>query len=376
MIVSADFYDALRENGFEFFTGVPDSLLKDLCAFITDNVSATNHVISANEGSAVAMAVGYHLATGRLPVVYLQNSGMGNAVNPLLSLADPAVYGVPILFIVGWRGEPGVPDEPQHVTQGRLMTRMLDALELKYDIVDSRTQDISAVLRGASARMKAEAASHVLLVRKNTFEPYRMRQPEETSPLPGREAALERVVAALGEHDLVVATTGMTSRELFEIRERNQQGHQKDFLTVGSMGHCSQIALGIAQQVPRCHVFCLDGDGAVIMHMGGLAIIGAQQPANFRHIVLNNGAHDSVGGQPTVGRTVDFCGIARACGYAAAESVSSLDAIASAVSRMRNTSGPCLLEIVVRKGARKDLGRPTTSPRKNMEDFMRALGDA
>jgi phosphonopyruvate decarboxylase len=374
VIQPADFYEALRTHGLTFFTGVPDSLLKHLCAFITDHVPSDHHVINANEGSAVALAAGYHLATGRIPVVYLQNSGTGNVINPLLSLADPAVYGIPILFIIGWRGEPGVPDEPQHAAQGRVMRDLLRSLGLEHDLIDGDTENVAGIVRSACERMTSTRRSHVMLVRKNAFAPYALRSQTVTSFPLTREQALQSVLAVLEPHDLIVSTTGMGSREVFELRERLQQGHDGDFLTVGSMGHCSQIAMGLAQHQPARQVFCLDGDGAVIMHMGSLAIIGTQRPQNFKHIVINNGAHDSVGGQPTVAFDIDLCAIARGCGYRSAERASTPEDITTAVRRLRETAGPVMLEIRVNKSSRADLGRPTKTPLESKLAFMKALG--
>jgi phosphonopyruvate decarboxylase len=374
VIQPADFYEALRTHGLTFFTGVPDSLLKDLCAFITDHVPRDHHVINANEGSAVGLAAGYHLATGQIPVVYLQNSGTGNVINPLLSLADPAVYGIPILFIIGWRGEPGVPDEPQHVAQGRAMRDLLRSLGVEHDLIDGGTENIAEIVRSASERMTSTRRSHVVLVRKNTFAPYALRSQTVTSFPLTSEQALQTVLAVLEQQDLIVSTTGMISREVFELRERQQQGHDADFLTVGSMGHCSQIAMGLAQHQPARQVFCLDGDGAVLMHMGSLAIIGTQGPQNFKHIVINNGAHNSVGGQPTAALDIDLCAIARGCGYRSAERATTSEDIGTAVRRLRKTAGPGMVEIRVNKRSRADLGRPTKTPLESKLAFMKALG--
>jgi phosphonopyruvate decarboxylase len=376
VIRPADFYEALRANGFTFFTGVPDSLLKDLCAYITDHAGPRDHVINANEGAAVALAAGYHLATGRPPVVYLQNSGVGNAVNPLLSLADPAVYRIPILFVIGWRGEPGVADEPQHVTQGAVMEELLTAIGLEWDVVDAEKTDMAHLVSDVRGRMEATGRSHVLLVRKGAFAPYEARV-NGTKAAQGatRSDAIRIVLAELGSQDVVVSTTGMTSREVFAYREEHGQGHGGDFLTVGSMGHCSQIALGVAEHRPSCAVYCLDGDGAVLMHMGSLAIIGGRAPANFRHVVVNNGAHDSVGGQPTVGLEIDLCAVARGCGYASAESVAEIEQLGDAMRRLRGSDGPALLEVKVQSRARTDAGRPTTTPIENKTAFMAALAD-
>jgi len=373
MIEPAAFYGALRQNGLVFFTGVPDSLLKHLCAYITDHVPAEDHVINANEGSAVALAAGYHLATGATPVVYLQNSGTGNIINPLLSLADPAVYAIPILFLIGWRGEPGIPDEPQHVAQGRVMPELLNAIGLDHDVIDGATSDYAEVIGRACEHMRASQRSHALLIRKDTFAPYDALERQASRPRLTRPEAIELVLERLDPDDAVVSTTGLTSREVFAYRERRDLSHRQDFLTVGSMGHCSQIALGVAQHQPTRQVICLDGDGAVIMHMGSLAIIGAQRPANLRHILINNGAHDSVGGQPTAAQHIDLSVVAIACGYASAVSVSSRDELIEALGRMRAKPGPSMVEIRVASTPHTEAGRPTTTPAENKLAFMKAL---
>jgi len=334
-------------------------------------VATEQHVVNANEGGAVALAAGYHLATGRLPVVYLQNSGTGNIVNPLLSLVDPAVYRIPILFVIGWRGEPGVADEPQHITQGRVMPALLDALGLEHDVVDADT-DVSMLLARVRHEMTDYGRCHALLVRKGAFSPYGLPPPGDARGAT-RSEAVTAILDALEPSDLVVSTTGMTSREVYAHRQERCEGHRRDFLTVGSMGHCSQIALGVAQHVPARDVYCLDGDGAVLMHMGSLAIIGTQAPPNLRHVVINNGAHDSVGGQPTAARVIDLCAVALGCRYRSAESVDGVDGLPEAMERLRAATGPAMLEVRVASRAYTDAGRPATSPVENKVDFMAEL---
>ncbi len=374
MIEPADFYQSLRRHGLEYFTGVPDSLLKDLCAYITDQVLPENHVINANEGAAVALATGYHLATGRIPVVYLQNSGTGNAINPLLSLADPAVYAIPMILIIGWRGEPGVEDEPQHVTQGRVQERLLDAIELPHAVVDAGTDDHDAVIGQMVRAMTDDPRPRAILIRRGTFAAYTSASRSTADREFTRADALAVLLDSLRPEDLVVSTTGMASREVFDYRERHGQGHDHDFLTVGSMGHCSQIALGLAQHRADRSVICVDGDGAVLMHMGSLAIIGSQGPANLLHVVINNGAHDSVGGQPTAATQVNLPAVARACGYRQTATASTASDVAGSLKRLIATPGPTLLEILVASDAHTNAGRPTTSPVENKEAFTRALG--
>jgi phosphonopyruvate decarboxylase len=374
MIETAAFFDTLKAQGIDFFVGVPDSLLKDFCAYVADHTSAKDHVITANEGNAMAMAAGYYLGTGRPALVYLQNSGLGNTVNPLMSLNDPEVYGLPALLMVGWRGEPGVKDEPQHIKQGRITPAMLDVMEIPWHTLDADTPDPAAVVAKAMEQMRQTGGSVALLVHKAAFAPYELQQ-TATNPYPMvREQAIERVVQRLQPQDLVVATTGMAARELYEYRVKRGESAGSDFLTVGAMGHAASIALGLARTQAQRRVVCLDGDGAVLMHMGGLAVIGQSQQHNFLHVVLNNGAHDSVGGQATCALSIDIAAIARACGYAQVHVAETPEAIDAALADLLAKPGPCLLEIRVSKGARKDLGRPKSTPADNRNALMAQLG--
>lgn len=372
MIEVKEFYNELLNNEIDFFTGVPDSLLKSFCAYIKDNVSSEKNIIAANEGNAIGLAAGYYLATRKIGLVYMQNSGIGNALNPLASLTDKLVYSIPMLLVVGWRGEPNKKDEPQHKKQGLITTQTLDMLGIKYDILDETTSnsEMRLKLKKAYESMMENSEPYALVIRKDTFDEYKLK----TNPISNlnmtREDAIEILVSNIKEDSVIVSTTGMASRELFEVREKNEEGHNKDFLTVGSMGHASQIALGIALNKKDKEVYCIDGDGALLMHMGGLAIIGNQNPKNFRHILINNGAHDSVGGQETVGFKIDTLAIAKACGYAECYTCSSGEELIGLSEKIKNAEGPVFLEIKVKKGARKDLGRPTTTPIENKNDFM------
>ena len=367
------FFNRLRENRIDFFTGVPDSLLKSVCAYITDHSNAESHIIAANEGSAIGLAAGYYLSTGRIPVVYMQNSGLGNAVNPLLSLVDKEVYHIPMILLIGWRGEPDVKDEPQHIKQGKVTLPLLDAMGVKHLILASCPDEFDMQLCKTLEYIQNNKAPVAFIVQKGTFENYVLQQQAPVDYPMMRETAVQTAIDAISEKAIVVATTGMISRELFEYRELLSQGHERDFLTVGSMGHASQIALGIALQAKDKSVYCFDGDGAVLMHMGALATIGSLKPANFFHLVVNNGAHDSVGGQPTVGHQIDIPAIALSCGYAFAVSVKEASEFKNVLRDTQAFKGPVLIEVKVRQGARKDLGRPTTTPVQNKSDFMQFL---
>ena len=364
--------DFLRE--FEFFTGVPDSQLKELCSFLMDRygLDPARHVIAANEGNAAALAAGYHLATGKVPVVYLQNSGLGNIVNPVASLLNEKVYGIPCLFIVGWRGEPGVHDEPQHAFQGEITLSLLENLDIPAFVISKATtpEQMAVKLKEYRARF-AQGKQAAFVIRKGALE-YSGKTVYRNSHSMSREAAIEHILAAAGD-DPVVSTTGKASRELYELREARGQGHGYDFLTVGSMGHSSSIALGIALQRPDRRVWCLDGDGAALMHLGAMAVIGAAGPANFIHIVLNNEAHESVGGMPTVAGRVDLRTVAQACGYPVSLSTDSPEGLDNALAAVRAFNQLAFLEVKCAVGARADLGRPVTTPQQNKAAFMANL---
>ena len=376
MIRPEFFIEALREKGIDCFAGVPDSLLKNICAYITDHFDAAHNIIAANEGAAVGLAAGHYLATGQPACVYMQNSGEGNIINPLASLTDQEVYNIPVLLLIGWRGRPGVHDEPQYVKQGKVTTGLLNVMGVNYEVL-SKEEDKAAKQIEKSAKALANKEVFALVIEKDTFEDYKLQNVEVNDLTMSREEAIQTVAAALGEKDCIVSTTGMISRELFEYRAAMNQGHERDFLTVGSMGHASQIALGIALAQPERRVWCFDGDGAAIMHMGSMAIVANKAPKNYVHVVFNNGAHDSVGGQPTVGLKIDLPAVATAVGYKAAISVSSKEGLEKELSTLNSQlstlGGPILLEVQVRKGNRKDLGRPTTTPIQNKEALMTFL---
>lgn len=380
MIKPEKFYNKLIENGTDFFAGVPDSLLKNFCAYVTDHAPSEKHIISANEGSATALAAGYHFATGKIPLIYMQNSGEGNMINPLLSLVDPDVYSVPMLILIGWRGQPGVHDEPQHVKQGKVTCELLDAMKVPYSILTEDENNLDAQFKTAYSYIKQNNAPYAFIIKKGTFDEYVLQNNVKVEAQMKREQAIEKVILAAPENAAFVSTTGMASRELFELREKHNMGHEKDFLTVGSMGHASQIALSIALQKKNRPVFCIDGDGAAIMQMGGFATIGTRSPKNMVHIVMNNGAHDSVGGQPTVGLEIDLSGIAKACGYRNIYKVETEKDLEKIMNEIKESfkSGKnelTFLEVKVTKGARKDLGRPTTTPQENKKALMEFLND-
>ena len=367
------FVNKLKEHDIDFYAGVPDSLLKNICAYITDNLPAEQNIIAANEGGAMGIAAGYHLATGKVPVVYMQNSGEGNIINPLASLTDKEVYNIPVLLVIGWRGRPGVKDEPQHVKQGKVTTGLLNVMGINYAILPKDEVEAAKQIKIAVDYMKATNECYALVIEKDTFDSYKLQNVEINNLTMTREEAIQKVAASIEDTACIVSTTGMISRELFEARTAWNQGHERDFLTVGSMGHASQIALGIALQKPERKVYCFDGDGASLMHMGNMAITASMNCKNYVHVVFNNGAHDSVGGQPTVGLKIDLCGVAKAVGYKATYSVDTMEQLETVLTEVKNAEGSVLLQVCVKKGNRKDLGRPTTTPVQNKEALMEFL---
>lgn len=363
-------YSTLVENGVDFFTGVPDSLLKDICAYITDNTSPEKNIIAANEGNSVAIASGYYMASGKIPLVYMQNSGIGNAINPLLSLADEKVYKLPILLMIGWRGEPGIKDEPQHIKQGEVTLKLLESMNIPYVIVDLDETKALIQVYEIILSTKKMSIPHAIIIRQNIFGKYTLKNTIVNNYSISREDALKIVVDGLQKNDIVVSTTGKLSRELFEYRDSLSQSHEIDFLTVGSMGHSSSIALGIAIEKKDRRVYCFDGDGAFIMHMGSISNIGHLAPQNFRHILFNNGAHESVGGQPTLGFELDIPSIAIACGYKKVLSATTESEIMSCMLDLQDINGPTMLEIKIKIESRDNLGRPSTTPIENKNNFI------
>ena len=358
----------------DFYTGVPDSQLKPICNYLMAcyGIDSKHHIIAANEGNCAAIAAGYYLATGKVPVVYLQNSGEGNILNPVTSLLHQKVYAIPELFIIGWRGEPGIPDEPQHIFQGEITRTLLDELEIASFVVTSETsgEEMTMIMKDFQG-LFAQGRSTAFIVKKNAVT-YDGKIIYKNSYKLKREEIIRKIVEA-AEKDIIISTTGKASRELFEIRTRNGQEHNHDFLTVGSMGHTSSIALGVAIQKPHKRIWCIDGDGAALMHMGAMAVLGAHKPENMIHIIINNESHETVGGMPTVAGSIDFVGIAKACGYENAFCVSDWDNLNEALVYVKEQKGLSLIEIKCAIGAREDLGRPTTTAAENKKNLMEYL---
>lgn len=358
----------------DFYTGVPDSLLKPLCNYLMDTygIDSKHHMIAANEGNCTAIAAGYHLATGKVPAVYMQNSGEGNVINPLASLLNDKVYAIPMIFIVGWRGEPGVHDEPQHIYQGEVTVKLLEDMDVAAYVVTKETTEEELDAQMQVFRSLLAKGKDVAFVVKKGALSFEKNVEYSNKNHMRREEIIEHIVN-VSKEDPILSTTGKASRELFEIREKNGQSHKYDFLTVGSMGHTSSIALGVVLQKPQQKIWCIDGDGAMLMHMGAMAVIGANKPSNLVHIVINNGAHETVGGLPTVASEINLVKMAEACGYPYAVRVSEFEQLDKELQAAKERRELTLIEVECAIGAREDLGRPTTTALKNKENFMRYL---
>lgn len=357
--------------GSDFYTGVPDSQLKALCNYLMDfyGIDPKHHVIAANEGNCTAIAAGYHLATGKIPVVYMQNSGEGNIINPVASLLNDKVYAIPVIFIIGWRGEPGIKDEPQHIYQGQVTIKLLNDMEIANFIIsnDTTENELKAKMEEFTSYL-SKGKNVAFVIRKGALTDEHNVEYKNNNFMT-REEIIKHIVIASGR-DPIISTTGKASRELFEIRVANDQSHKYDFLTVGSMGHSSSIAFGVAINKPNTRIWCIDGDGSVLMHMGSMAVLGVNKPKNMIHIVINNGAHETVGGMPTVAQSIDIAGIARACGYPNACCVDNFDDLDKQLENAKQKKELSLIEVKCSIGARDDLGRPTTTAIENKQNFM------
>ena len=364
LINTIAFYDYLIKNDLDTFYGVPDSLLKDICAYITFKTEPIKHIITANEGNAIALAVGKYLATAKPAVVYMQNSGLGNTVNPLISLADEDVYKIPILLMIGWRGEPNVHDEPQHVKQGKITLSLLETMSIPYVILsDNYEQEIHHAIES----MKLTNKPYALVIKKDTFTKFNLPANESSYTLT-RESALEFILSNTESKSVIVSTTGKTSREVFEIREKNKDNHDRDFLTVGGMGHTSSIALGISLSTNK-KVYCIDGDGSMLMHLGSLGIVAKNANTNFKYILINNGSHESVGGQPTIAFDINIPNILLGLGFTSVFEVSNLQDLSNQF-KLFHANPKSVLIVNVKQGSRDNLGRPTTTPQENKNSLI------
>lgn len=370
------FAGKIRQLGIETVVGVPDSALKPFCDYMNgEGQKQFTHYVPANEGAAVGIGIGNYLATGKPVCIYAQNSGIGNMVNPITSLANEAVYGIPMLLVIGWRGEPGTKDEPQHKFMGNLTESMLDTLQIEYAILAKElpSGEVEKAFDRARDALREER-QFAFLIKRDFFEPETKCVYQNNHRLV-REQAIHEIISAIGERDVVVSTTGKISREVYEQSNQIKGNHAQDFLTVGGMGHASMIAFGIAQARQDKRVYCLDGDGAVLMHMGGLAFLGKQRPDNLVHICLNNEAHESVGGMPTGCAGMEYAEAAASCGYPVTYVVEDAPALRKVLEAIKPVHELTFIEIKVALSSRTDLGRPVESAQENKVHFMSCHGE-
>ncbi len=369
-------FDILEKNGIDFFTGVPDSTLKDFCFYLEDYLPKSNHIITANEGNAIGIASGHFLATGRIPLVYMQNSGFGNAINPLTSFADKSVFSIPLIIMMGWRGEPGKKDAIQHKKDGEIQINILESLDIPYTIISNESKLLEKEINEIVISATIENKPHIILVRRGFFQTYTKTSnsviyASEIS----REDAILEIIKLLDKEDILISTTGKVSRELFELRKSLNHNTENDLRVIGSMGHVSSIALGISLRIPNRQVYCLDGDGSLIMHMGVLSTIGKYSNDNFKHILLNNYSHDSVGGQESSSDVIDYSLLSKSMSYKNFFQISFKKKFAKTFKIFKNSEGPSFLEIIVSQGSRANLSRPNSTPLDNKRQFMHFLNE-
>lgn len=368
----------IQSEGVEFITGVPDTLLNDFCVYVEKNWPKDKHVIAANEGNSIGLAAGYHLSTNTVPVVYMQNSGLGNTINPIVSLTHKDVYGIPLVLLVGWRGNPEVKDHAQHKKQGELTPVLMDDMDIPYKILEDDTQDTMNKFEWAIKTAKETNNAVGLIVKKGVLEKGEKEGfPDDLNYHLTREQAIDHIVGSLPEDTVYVAATGRATRELYEVRNNRGESKENDFLNVGAMGHTSSIALGIAIAKPEKLVVCLEGDSSAIMHLGALPTEGMVYPPNFLHVILNNGVHESVGGQESAGFNINLTEIAKNSGLlTVANSVKTKDEISNALKELLGKNKPALLDIHIKKGIRKDCPPLKFNHKEQKDSLMRKITQA
>ena len=375
MIDPLKFINCMAKKNINFFTGVPDSLLKDLISCMSENVDKSNYLITANEGNAIALATGYHLATGNTPLVFMQNSGLGNCINPLTSLTNKEVYSIPMILLIGWRGKPGDEDEPQHCLPGQILKSQLDLINIPNFKID-HTSEISKEIEIVVEKVKAEQSPVAIICQKDCFKSYKAKKIKKTNMTYPRRHAIETIVSNVNLNDVILSTTGKASRELYEIR-KNNLSEISDFMTVGSMGHVSSIALGLEMgrrnNETKKNIICIDGDGSCLMHMGALAILGSNKAKRIKYFLINNGVHESVGGQDTVGFKVDFCKIASACNFEAVFKCKNAEELTGVINSIEYKNHCSFIEVIVGIEDNDKLVRPKETPKENKETFIKFL---
>ena len=365
-------FEELKKQGVTFFSGVPDSYLNGFCNYALKNFPERK-IIAANEGNAVGIAAGHYFATREIPLVYTQNSGMGNMINPLASLVDENVYSVPMLLLIGWRGQSGTGDWPQHVLQGEITPRLLDILHIPYSILSDDNDEFTKIVKDAANYCKKNRKPYGLIAPKGVMDGEKVENKDITYPM-SREEAIEMILEHMPEDTIYSATTGRATRELFFLRKRRNEKKDCDFLNVGSMGHASSVALGIALEKPERKVVVLDGDSAAMMHMGAMTMVSKLDIPNFIHVVLNNGAHESVGGQPSAGHKIDFTKIAEACGYETLHHpVTNREELIEALDVLNDCGKASFIDVRIHKGLSGKLAPLDFSHRSAIDALIKEL---
>jgi len=374
MLEQEKVFKTLADNGITFFTGVPDSYLNGFCNYALANCGEQN-IIAANEGNAIGIAAGHYFATKKIPLVYMQNSGMGNCVNPLASLVDKDVYAVPMLLLIGWRGQGNTePNHPQHKLQGEITLEMLEMMHIPYSILTDRDDDFDAVIKNAVKYCTQTRQPYGLIAPKGVMAAADKPNNRDASYPLSREEAIELILAHMPRDTVYTATTGRATRELFFLREKRNETKARDFLNVGAMGHGSSVALGIALETPDRKVVALDGDSAAMMHLGAMTMVSKLDVPNFMHIVLNNGAHESVGGQPSAGHCIDFTAIAEACGYATVHHpATTADELIEAIHTLKDCGRASFIDCRIHKGLNRKLPPIIFDHRGAIDDLIAEL---
>ncbi|MCR5573679.1 MAG: phosphonopyruvate decarboxylase [Bacteroidaceae bacterium] len=373
MVNQQTLFQQLDKLGVKFFTGVPDSLLNDFCLYLVNNIPDGQHVMAANEGNAIAIAAGNYMATGNIPVVYMQNSGIGNATNPLLSLTHNYVYSIPMILVIGWRGDPAINDHAQHQKQGELTPVLMKDMDIPYEILDA-DETVVDKLAWALAKTKEISSPVALIAKKAILSQKDKKQTYADSKLMNREEAVAAVVDVLGEDAIYLGTTGRATREVHEQLKAHGVGEGHEWLNVGSMGHVSSVGLGLALAKPDKIIVVFDGDAAAVMHMGAMATNCRYKAGNMIHIVLNNGVNESVGGQPSAGYVINLTAVAEACGYRTmGHVVEAKEELQRVVRENQSDEMPLFIDVHVRQGIRSDMPKLNIDHKAQKEALMKNL---
>ena len=373
MVNLQSLFEALDRTGVKFFTGVPDSLLNDFCLYMMNNIPDSRHVMAANEGNAISIAAGNYMATGNIPLVYMQNSGIGNATNPLLSLTHDCVYGIPLIMVIGWRGDPSINDHAQHKKQGELTPVLMKDMDIPYEILDN---DDTVIEKFTWAVNKArEISSPVALIAKKAILTQKeKKQVYPESPLMNREEAVSAVIDVFGEDAVYLGTTGRATREVHEQLRMHGISEGHEWQNVGSMGHVSSVGLGLALALPDKRIVVFDGDAAVVMHMGSLATNCRYKASNLIHVVLNNGVNESVGGQQSAGQLIDLTGVAKSCGYRnVGHAIKTKEELQHVLKTLPGNDMPTFVDVYVRQGIRPDMPKLNINHKEQKEALMKYL---